>query len=110
MTIFKSKKLSLAGSKWAAMVLVVCFGIVALSGSPIHDHDLDSSHVDLDCISCHLVNANIGLDQDKQDLLVGGTKKTHSVSITTNLYASIVGTSSVFKPSPARNLLICFFI
>ena len=67
MTIFKSKKLSLAGSKWAAMVLVVCFGIVALSGSPIHDHDLDPSHVDLDCISCHLVNANIGLEHDEPD-------------------------------------------
>ena len=82
MTIFKSKKLSLAGSKWAAMVLVVCFGIVALSGSPIHDHDLDPSHVDLDCISCHLVHSNVGLEHDGPDLFVE-TQDTQYVSIST---------------------------
>ena len=98
MSIFKSEKLSLAGSKWAAMVLVVCFAMTVLLGSPIHDHDLDETHVDLDCISCHLVNANIGLEQDKQDLLVGG-KEIYSVSIaqTSNI---IVGKSSVSSRAP----------
>ena len=70
MTIFKSKKLSLAGSKWAAMVLVVCFGMIALFGSPIHDHDLDSSHLDLDCISCHLVHSKVGLEHEEPSLFV----------------------------------------
>ena len=98
MTVFKSGKLSLAGSKWAAMVLVVCFGMTVLLGSPIHDHDLDPSHVDLDCISCHLVNANIGLEQDKQDLLVS-RQEIYSVSIeTTPIF--IVGTSSVSSRAP----------
>ena len=98
MSIFKSEKLSLARSKWAAIVLVVCFGMAVLLGSPIHDHDFDPTHVDLDCISCHLVNANIGLEQDKQDLLVGG-KEIYSVSIeTTPIF--IVGTSSVSSRAP----------
>ena len=83
MTVFKSKRLSYAGFNWAAMVLVVCFGVVALLGSPVHDHDLDPSHVDLDCISCHLVNANIGLEQDNQDLVVS-RQESYSVSIKTN--------------------------
>ena len=83
MSIFKSEKLSLAGSKWAAMVLVVCFAMTVLLGSPIHDHDLDPSHVDLDCISCHLVNANIGLEQDNQDLVVS-RQESYSVSIRTS--------------------------
>ena len=98
MTIFKSEKLSLAGSKWTAMVLVVCFGIVALSGSPIHDHDLDPSHLDLDCISCHLVNSNIALDQDKQDLLVS-SQEIFSVLIATTP-ALITDTPSVSSRAP----------
>ena len=98
MTIFKSEKLSLAGSKWTAMVLVVCFGIVALSGSPIHDHDLDPSHLDLHCISCHLVHSNIGLEQDNQGLFVDN-QKTQSVSIKITS-ALIVDTPSVFSRAP----------
>ena len=98
MTIFKSKKLSLAGSKWAAMVLVVCFGIVALSGSPIHDHDLDSSHLDLDCISCHLVHSNIGLEHDEPNLFVD-TQETQPVSIA-KTPTFIVEISSVLSRGP----------
>jgi len=98
MSIFKSEKLSLAGSIWAAMVLVVCFGMTVLLGSPIHDHDLDPTHLDSDCISCHLVNANIGLDKDKQDLFVI-RQEIYSVSVATTPIFS-VGTSSVSSRAP----------
>ena len=83
MTIFNTIKSSSMRPKWAVMVLLVCFGAVALLGSPLHDHDLEPSHVDLDCISCHLVNANIGLEQDNQDLVVS-RQESYSVSIKTN--------------------------
>ena len=82
MPYLNSLKLNLTRSKSAAMVLVICFSIMVLFGSPLHDHDLKSSHVDLDCISCHLVHANVGLDHDKQDFFVG-TQYTQSVSIST---------------------------
>ena len=98
MSIFKSEKLSLARSKWAAIVLVVCFGMAVLLGSPIHDHDFDLTHVDLDCISCHLVHSNIGLEQDNQDLFVDN-QKTQSVSIKITS-ALIVDTLSVFSRAP----------
>ena len=63
MIVNKSKRLSFAGSKWAAMVLVVCFGMMALIGTSFHDHDFEPSHSDSDCASCYLANANIGLDE-----------------------------------------------
>ena len=63
MIVNKSKRLSFAGSNWAAMVLVVCFGMMAVLGTPFHDHDFDPSHSDSDCVSCYLANANIGLDE-----------------------------------------------
>ena len=62
-------KLKLTKSKSATMVLAICFSIMVLFGSPLHDHDFDSSHVDLDCISCHLVHANAGLEPDAPDNL-----------------------------------------
>ena len=99
MTIFKSKKLSLAGSKWAAMVLVVCFGIVALSGSPIHDHDLDPSHLDLDCISCHLVHSNIGLEHDEPDLFAT-TQEDRVASIVTTRISSHTALSVSSRAPP----------
>ena len=98
MTVFKSNKSSLAGSKWAAIVLVVCFGMAVLLGSPIHDHDFDPIHVDLDCISCHLVNANIGLEQDNQDLVVS-RQESYSVSIGTSS-ALIAETLSISSRAP----------
>ena len=67
MTVFKSKRLSFAGSNWAAMVLVVCFSMMALFGTPFHDHDFDPSHSDSDCASCYLANANIGLEEVTTD-------------------------------------------
>ena len=63
MTVFKLIRLRFAGSNWAAMVLVVCFGMMTLIGTPFHDHDFDPSHSDSDCVSCYLANANIGLDE-----------------------------------------------
>ncbi len=80
MTIFNSGKSSSTKPKWAVMVLVICFGMIALFGSPLHDHDLDSSHLDLDCISCHLVHSNIGLEHDEPNLFVD-TQETQPVSI-----------------------------
>ena len=67
MTASKSKRLSFTGSYWAAMVLVVCFGMMALFGTPFHDHDFDPSHSDSDCASCYLANANIGLEEVTTD-------------------------------------------
>jgi len=80
MPFFNSVKLKLTKSKSATMVLAICFSIMVLFGSPLHDHDLDSSHVDLDCISCHLVHANVGLEQDEPDILVE-TQEYQSVSV-----------------------------
>ena len=67
MTVSKSNRLSFVGSNWAAMVLVVCFGMMAVLGTPFHDHDFDPSHSDSDCASCYLANANIGLDEVTPD-------------------------------------------
>ena len=67
MTVSKSKRLSFVGPNWAAMVLVVCFGMMTLIGTPFHDHDFDPSHSDSDCVSCYLANANIGLDEVTPD-------------------------------------------
>ena len=82
MPFLNSVKLNLTKSKSATMVLAVCFSIMVSLGSPLHDHDLDSSHVDLDCISCHLVHSNVGLEHDEPDLFVE-TQETQYVSIST---------------------------
>ena len=62
------KNLNTVCSKLPSLVLAICFSVITLFGSPLHDHDLDSSHVDLDCISCHLVQSNMGLENDDPDL------------------------------------------
>ena len=69
-------------SKCTVMVLVICFSAMVLFGSPLHAHDLESSHVDLDCISCHLVNSKVGLEHEEPDLFVE-IQETQSVSIST---------------------------
>ena len=97
MTIFNPGKSNSVKPKWAVMVLVV-FGAVALLGSPVHDHDLDSSHVDLDCISCHLVNSNISVEHDQPDLFVD-TQETQAASIVTTTIL-LVRTSSVSSRAP----------
>ena len=98
MSIFKSEKLSLAGYKWAAMVLVACFCMTVVLGSPIHDHDIDPTHADSDCISCHLVNINIGLQQDNQNLTVI-TQESYRIPIGSK-FALIASTSSVSSRAP----------
>jgi len=98
MIVNKSKRLSFAGSKWAAMVLVLCFGMTALIGTSFHDHDFEPSHSDSDCASCYLANANIGLEEVSQKPHVY-LQKVQSVSIeTTPIF--ILGTSSVSSRAP----------
>ena len=82
MLFFNTPILNLNRFKSAAMVLVICFSVIVLFGSPLHDHDLKSSHVDLDCISCHLVHSKVGLEHDEPDLFVE-IQETQSVSIST---------------------------
>jgi len=98
MTVSKSKMLSFAGPNWAGMVLVVCFGMTALIGNPFHDHELDPSHVDLDCVSCYLANANIGLEQATPDLHTH-LQKIQSVSIQTT-FLLIIDTPSGTSRAP----------
>ena len=82
MTVSKSKRLSFVGPKWAAMVLVVCFGMMTLIGTAFHDHDFDPSHSDSDCVSCYLANANIGLEEVNEDPYFN-LREIQSVSIET---------------------------
>ena len=98
MTILNSGKSSSTKPKWAVMVLAICFSVIAVFGSPLHDHDLDASHLDLDCISCHLVHSNIGLEHNEPDLFVEA-QETQSVSIATTP-KFIVGISSVSSRAP----------
>ena len=98
MIVNKSKSLSFAGSNWAAMVLVVCFGMMTLIGTPFHDHDFDPSHSDSDCVSCYLANANIGLEEVKEDLYFN-LREIQSVSIETT-YLSIFDLPSITSRAP----------
>ena len=82
MTVSKSKRLSFVVPNWAAMVLVVCFGMMAVLGTPFHDHDFDPSHSDSDCASCYLANANIGLEEVNEDPYFN-LREIQSVSIET---------------------------
>jgi len=104
-TIFNSVKSSSSKPKWAVMVLVICFAAVALLGSPLHDHDLDSSHVDLDCISCHLVHSNIGLEHDEPNLFAA-TQENRVASIATTRISSHAKLSVSSRAPP----VICWFV
>ena len=77
---FNSGRFDSVRSKYTVMVLLTCFCVIALFGSPLHAHDLESSHVDLDCISCHLVHSKVGLEHEEPDLFVE-IQETQSVSI-----------------------------
>ena len=99
MPFFNTIKLKLTKSKSATMFLAICFGIMGLFGSPLHDHDLDSTHVDLDCISCHLVHANIALEHDEPDLFVEITETQYvSISTTAKINFRISSVSSRAPP------------
>ena len=67
MTVLSTDKISSLSARCSVIVLMLCFSVITLFGSPLHDHDFEPSHVDSDCISCHLVNANIGLEHDEPD-------------------------------------------
>ena len=69
MTVLSTDKISSLSARCSVIVLMLCFSVIALFGSPLHDHDFEPSHVDSDCISCHLVNSNIGLEHEEPDLL-----------------------------------------
>ena len=98
MTVSKSKSLSFGGSYWAAIGLVVCFGMMTLIGTPFHDHDFDPSHSDSDCASCYLANANIGLEEVQQDPYFN-LREIQSVSIQTT-YLSIFDLPSITSRAP----------
>ena len=98
MIVSKSKSLSVGGSYWAAIGLVVCFGMMTLIGTPFHDHDFDPSHSDSDCASCYLANANIGLEEVKEDLYFN-LREIQSVSIETT-YLSIFDLPSITSRAP----------
>ena len=98
MTVSKSKSLSFGGSYWAAIGLVVCFGMMTLIGTPFHDHDFDPSHSDSDCVSCYLANSNIGLDEVTLDPDTQ-LKATESVWIATT-YLSITDTPAGTSRAP----------
>ena len=82
MTVLNKGKFSSMSSRCTVMVLMVCFCVIVLFGSPLHAHDLESSHVDLDCVSCHLVHSKVGLEHEEPDLFVE-IQETQSVSIST---------------------------
>ena len=64
MARFNSGRFDSVRSKYTVMVLLIFFCVIALLGSPLHAHDLESSHVDLDCIPCHLVDSKVGLEHE----------------------------------------------
>jgi hypothetical protein len=98
MISYNSRKLNLAKSKRAVVVLAIIFALTVLFGSPLHDHDLESSDVDLDCISCHLVHSNIGLKHDGPDIF-SVIQKTQLVFIATTP-SLIADKISVFSRGP----------
>ena len=77
---FNSDRFDSVRYKCTVMVLLICFCVITLLGSPLHAHDLESSHVDLDCISCHLVHSKVGLEHEEPDLFVE-IQEIQSVSI-----------------------------
>ena len=85
--------------KFGVMALAICFSLIVLFGSPLHDHDLDSSHVDLDCISCHLVQLNIGLQVD-ESTLSNSTQFTQRVAVPTTVSFTVALTYSSSRAPP----------
>jgi hypothetical protein len=85
--------------KCSVMALAICFSLIALFGSPLHDHDLDPSHVDLDCISCHLVQSNIGLEDDGPTLS-NSTQVTQLVAVPTTVSFTVALTSTSSRAPP----------
>ena len=105
MFFLNSPKLNLIRSKLAVLVLVTCFSAMVLFGSPLHDHDLESSHVDLDCISCHLVHSKVGLEHEEPDLFVE-IQETQSVSISKTPLITL----TIFSVSSRGPPVTCWFL
>ena len=80
MARFNSGRLDSVRSKYTVMVFLICFCVIGLLGSPLHAHDLESSHDDLDCVPCHLVDSKVGLEHEEPDLFVE-IQEIQSVSI-----------------------------
>ena len=70
MTFFSLSKLNKERSNRTVLALTVCFSLIALFGSPLHDHDLGPSNLDLDCIACHLVHSNDAFGTDIPELFL----------------------------------------
>ena len=99
MTVSKLKSLSFGGSYWAAIGLVVCFGMMTLIGTPFHDHDFDPSHSDSDCVSCYLANANIGFEEVNEDPYFN-LREIQSVSIETTYLSNFDLPASTSRAPP----------
>jgi len=99
-TFFNLRKSNKARSNWTVWVLAICFSLITLFGSPLHDHDLDSSHVDLDCISCHLVQSNIGLEDDTPNFSLS-TQVNHWVAVASIVLFSAAPSSTSSRAPPA---------
>ena len=99
MASFNHRRTTIMRSKWAVTMLVLCFSLIALFGSPLHDHDLDSSHVDLDCISCHLVQSNIGLENDEPSFS-SLVQVTHWVSVNKTELFTVALPSAISRAPP----------
>ncbi len=80
-TFLSLNKLNKKRSNWTVLALAVCFSLVALFGSPLHDHDLDPTQFDPTCAPCHLIHSSIGLETDTPDFFVP-TKVTQWVPAT----------------------------
>ena len=80
------------------LVLAFCFSLIALFGSPLHDHDLDPSHVDLDCVSCHLVHSKVGLETDTPEISVAAQATYWFAPIATDSFATAPLASSSRAP------------
>ena len=98
MTFF-SLKLNKELSRWTVLALTVCFSLMALFGSPLHDHDLDASNLDLDCIPCHLVHSTDALETNTPELFLPtlGTKWTE-VTVAVWIASAPLTTSSRAPP------------
>ncbi|MEK9630028.1 MAG: hypothetical protein VW455_13545 [Nitrospinota bacterium] len=94
------KKTIFMRSKRGILGLVFCFSLITLFGSPLHDHDLDSSHVDLDCISCHLVQSNIGLEGEEPNFSPFA-QITQWVSVAATATFTAVHTTASSRAPPA---------
>ena len=82
MTFISLNKLNKACFKWTILALATSFSLLVLFGTPLHDHDMDPSHLDPDCIPCHLVHSIYALEIDTLELFLPtlGTQSIETIS------------------------------